>query len=116
MAAFSWPRRYLTRFQVYNQTPRFGKGVVSLMLLIRQNYSMREACRRTGIAYSKAFKLIKAAESDLGFQLISGTAGGAGGGGSRLTPRGEDLLLRYLNFEKAAKTSLDALFTEYFPR
>lgn len=112
--AFVPPRNLFVRLQPYNESPRFGKGVLSLMTLISQGESMRAACRATGIAYSKAFKLIKSAESDLGFKLIDGTSGGAGGGGSRITEEGLELLRRYYNFEKSARQALDALFKENF--
>lgn len=114
MPSSDLPKRYFMRLQIYNQEPHFGKGVISLLVLIKKKYSMRAACRMTGIAYSKAWKLIKAAEFDLGFALIDGTAGGSGGGGSRLTLQGEELLDKYLGFEKAAAAALDALFAEYF--
>ena len=50
---------------------------------------------RMGMAYTKALKLMKNAENALGFPLTMRTTGGKNGGGSRLTPEGEEWLKRY---------------------
>ena len=64
------PAHYLLKLQVYNTSPHFGKGVISLMLLIQEGHSIRSASQSMNMAYSKAWHLIRSAEEDLGFSLI----------------------------------------------
>lgn len=112
---FSMPAHYLLKLQVYNNAPHFGRGVISLMLLIREGHSIRSASQGMNMAYSKAWHLIRAAEEDLGFTLIAKKKGGSTRAGSVLTPEGEWLLTQFEQFEAAVHNSVDQLFQEYFP-
>lgn len=85
-----------------------------MLELIRQGHSLRSACQEIGMAYSKGWRLLKLAEEDLGFPLIEARKGGAHREGSTLTPQGEELLNRYLAFQKEANQLLDQLFQKYF--
>jgi len=114
MSSLRLPKHYFIKIHVYNDDPHCGKGVISLLKLVKSGHSLRSACKEMHIAYSKAWKLVKSAEKDLGASLLAGTAGGSGGGGSKLTPEGEDLLCRYLSFDKDAKKALDSLFQQHF--
>lgn len=108
------PQHVMMKFQVYNTSPHFGKGIVSLMMLVRQGCSLRAACAQMGLSYSKAWRLLKSAEADLGFALMDTQKGGTQRLGSKLTPAGEELLDRYLAFEKEARETVFATFEKYF--
>lgn len=108
------PTSYLMKLQIYNSVPHFGKGVISLMLLIQEGHSIRSASQVMGMAYSKAWHLIRSAEEDLGFSLIIKKKGGSTRAGSVLTPEGIWLLNRFTEFEQAVRSSTDRLFEEYF--
>lgn len=88
--------------------------MAELMQLVRTHGSLSAACREMNMAYSKAWKLVKKAECDLGISLMTGSRGGEHGGQTILTQEGTDLLDRYLAFSKASKEALDRLFAEYF--
>lgn len=108
------PRQVMLKVQVFNQQPHFGKGIVSLMQLVRQGHSLRSASAQMGLSYSKAWRLLKTAEADLGIPLMATQKGGAQRAGSTLTPEGEDLLERYLAFEQEARRQVQAAFDKYF--
>ena len=72
----------------------FGPGKARLMEYIEETGSMQEACTKMELSYSKASKMMKKAEKQLGFKLLERRIGGSGGGGSRLTEEGRDLSLR----------------------
>ena len=91
------PAHYLLKLQVYNTSPHFGKGVISLMLLIQQGHSIRSA------------------KEDLGFALIIKKKGGSTRAGSVLTPEGQCLLTQFQKFESSVHKCVDQLFLEYFP-
>lgn len=108
------PAHYLLKLQVYNTAPHFGRGVISLMLLIKEGHSIRSASQAMNMAYSKAWHLIRAAEEDLGFALIIKKKGGSTRAGSVLTPEGEWILTQFEKFETAVHNCVDQLFQEYF--
>ena len=89
------PQHVMMKLQIYNTSPHFGKGIVSIMMLVRQGSSLRAACAQMGLSYSKAWRLLKSAEADLGIPLLDTQKGGTKRAGSTLTPQGEELLDRY---------------------
>lgn len=112
--SFVHPKQYKMKIQIFNDQPDYGPGVSTLMSLVRETHSLRQACSSIGMSYSKAWKIIQKAEADLGIKLIEGTAGGHQGGGSKLTPEGEALLDEYESFVQEAHASVDALFHKHF--
>lgn len=68
-----------------------GKGVVTLLQGIVDHGSLNQAAKRIGMAYSKAWRIVKEAESGFGFLLINRD----GARGSTLTKEGEQLLEIY---------------------
>ena len=93
----------------------FGPGVAALLDGIRETGSLRAAAGEMGMAYSKAWTILKTAERELGFALVESAAGGKAGGGSTLTPEGERLLTRYRAYCKKVNTYAADLFAETFP-
>ncbi len=81
--------------------PVFGRGVASLLEAIRDVGSILAASRATGIQYRRVWTLISNTEEKLGVKLIRRSRGGAGGGGSSLTPVATMLLKRYHFLENA---------------
>ena len=108
------PQHVMMKLQIYNTSPHFGKGIVSIMMLVRQGSSLRAACAQMGLSYSKAWRLLKSAEADLGIPLLDTQKGGPNRAGSTLTPQGEELLDRYLAFEKEAREAVFAAFEKHF--
>lgn len=106
------PQHVMMKLQIYNTSPHFGKGIVSIMMLVRQGSSLRAACAQMGLSYSKAWRLLKSAEADLGIPLLDTQKGGTKRAGSTLTP--QELLDRYLAFEKEAREAVFAAFEKHF--
>lgn len=92
----------------------FGEGPYQLLRGVRELGSLRAATQRMGMAYTKAFHLVKNAEAALGFPLIQRTIGGRGGGGSVLTPRAEELLERYEAYRTACGDMAQQLYELHF--
>ena len=53
------------------------------------------AAMTMGMAYSKAWTIVKQAERELGFPLLVSVTGGRHGGGAELSPKAERLLAAY---------------------
>ena len=88
----------------------FGRGIANLCLGVREAGSLNAAAKGMGMAYSKAWRIIKETEAALGIQLLNR----AGAHGSTLTEEGDALLDAYISIdaqlqkdaEKAFKTIL----------
>lgn len=102
------------KLKIYYDEPSFGYGVCELMKRIKRFGSINLACKDMKMAYSKAWKIIKAAEKDLGVTLVTGTTGGVGGGGSKLTTDGEEFLQKFEAFNFEARQMLDVLAKKHF--
>ena len=105
---------YTSKIRVFYEDPSFGPGVASLLQLIQSCGSIKKACLQMNMAYSKAWKILKAAEKDLGFPLLCRVTGGKGGGFSQLTPEGKVMLDRYEHFFQKANAATNQYFLEYF--
>ena len=58
--------RYKLKIQIGNNEPNFGKGVVELLELCDKYGSLSKAYKEMGMSNSKAWKIIKRAQEDLG--------------------------------------------------
>lgn len=94
----------------------FGEGPCRLLREIERTGSLRAAAMSMEMAYSKASRLLKQAETSLGFPLTTRTTGGKDGGGSVLTPQANRWLKQYESYRDACITSNMKLFRELFPR
>lgn len=98
----------------------FGEGPYRLLLGVEERHSLRAAAQEMGMAYTKAFRIIKNAEVKLGFPLLQRAVGGKGGGGSTLTPEGKELLRRYgayrLSFDEMAERLYQEHFAGFLPK
>lgn len=91
----------------------FGPGVAELLELVEETSSLRQATMRMGMAYSKAWRILKVAEENLGFPLLDTVTGGKGGGGAALTEQGQRFLRSYRALERAVRDYADEAFLEY---
>lgn len=94
----------------------FGEGPARLLRGIAETGSLRAAAMSMDMAYTKALKLMKQAETSLGFPLITRTTGGKDGGGSTLTEEGRKWLRQYEAYRDACIKANQALYRQYFPK
>ncbi len=87
----------------------FGHGTAQLLQGIQELRSLNQAAKRMGMAYSKAWKSIRATEDHLGFQLIERKAQH----GSVLTAEGERFLDHFLRAEAAAEKAASQVFADW---
>ena len=106
--------RYGMRLIIISEDKFFGSGICSLLELVAETGSLTKACRQMGMAYSKAWRIIKRAEESLGETLILGVSGGKGGGSSVLSPVAREWIGRYRAFESDTQKAAGALFEQHF--
>ena len=94
----------------------FGEGPFRLLLGVEKTGSLRAAAMEMEMAYSKARKILKQAETNLGFPLTIRAAGGKDGGGSILTPEGKRWLRQYEAYRDACIKANQSLYRQFFPK
>jgi molybdate transport system regulatory protein len=87
---------------------------VRLLALIDETGSLAEAAARMQLSYRRAWGKVREIEENLGAKLVESEAGGAGGGGSRLTDEGRRLVDVYQRFRSAAEQDLVREFARAF--
>jgi molybdate transport repressor ModE-like protein len=92
----------------------FDSNGALLLHMIAYTGTVKGACEKMQISYSKAWGLLSSLEENLGFALIDRRPGGEYGGGSQLTPEGQSLLSRYERFEEKVRQFADTCFSECF--
>ena len=88
----------------------FGPGVAALLEEIQEQQSLRAAAANMGMAYSKAWRIIRTAEEAFGCKLLDSTTGGRHGGGAELTEAAERILTAY----RACQAEVNAFAQEKF--
>ena len=81
---------------------RIGPGKVALLEAIGTTGSISAAGRAMKMSYRRAWQLVEDLNRNLGNPVVETAAGGAGGGGARLTEAGRTLVERYRAVEQAA--------------
>ena len=94
----------------------FGEGPARLLRKVEELVSLRSAALSMEMAYTKALKLMKHAETALGYPLITRTTGGKDGGGSTLTPEGKQWLSQYEAYRDACIQANSKLYLDFFPK
>lgn len=93
----------------------FGPGIATLLEQVQLHHSLRAAAASMEMAYSKAWRIIRTAEEQLGYKLLDSTIGGQHGGGAALTAEALHLLHAYRSYqadvESYAQEKFDAAFS-----
>ena len=98
--------------RIFGEEKCFGPGVADLLERVDRLHSLRKATIEMDMAYSKAWKIVKVAEENLGFPLLVSVTGGKGGGGAELTQDGKGFLEGYRRYEQAVRNYADEAFVE----
>jgi molybdate transport system regulatory protein len=86
-----------------------GQGRVELLAAIAQTGSISQAAKAIGMSYKGAWDAIDAMNNLAGEALVERVAGGKGGGGTRLTARGEQLVRNFRALEQLHQQFLEQL-------
>ena len=95
-------------------TPVFGAGICELLEKVQATGSLRRAASEMGMAYSKAWQIVRRAEEHLGVALMTRHAGGRGGGRSIVSDEGRWLVGAFGAMDEEAEALLDELFARHF--
>jgi len=100
-----YPKKMEPKYKFWLETEDgyvFGQGSFDLLLGIQEKGTLTESAAGLKMSYRHAWGIIKQIEENLGHTILITHKGGKnGGGGSELTPLGQDLLVTYLHYHKA---------------
>lgn len=86
----------------------FGKGIAELCLGVRERGSLNATAKSMGMAYSKAWRIIKSTEAALGVNLLIRD----GARGSTLSEEGNRLVDIYVSLEQKLAQEAVKLYQE----
>lgn len=86
-----------------------GQGRVDLLAKIGETGSISQAAKAIRMSYKAAWDAIDAMNNLAGEALVERLAGGKGGGGTRLTPRGERLVRNFRLVEQVHRQFVEQL-------
>lgn len=89
---------------------------VRLLQAVAVTGSLAEAATEMGLSYRRAWGKLREIEMNLGVKLLESSVGGAGGGSSRLTGEGEQLVRQFLRFRRALTDDAQREFAASFER
>jgi molybdate transport system regulatory protein len=97
-----------------NDGKAFGEGPYRLLKEIEKTGSLNQAAAQMGMSYRKAWVTLHIMEQRLGFTLVDRQIGGLSGGGSRITPSGQEFITQYEAFRDEVKTALETIYKRHF--
>ena len=106
--------RPVVSVRIFGEEKCVGPGVAQLLRRVEEKRSLRAAAITMGMAYSKAWTIIKTAEKDLGFSLLVSTTGGKNGGGATLSQQALELLAVYEKYCADIRTFAQEEFRKRF--
>lgn len=86
-----------------------GRGRIELLSRIAESGSITQAAKAMGMSYKSAWDAVDAMNKVAGSPLVTRSVGGKGGGGTRLTEAGLQLLTAYRRYEMLHRHFLDQL-------
>ena len=105
---------YQLTLRLYLKEKSFGPGPMRLLQGVLETGSLHKSASNMGMAYSKAWKMIRSLEEEWGFPLLEKHSGGFGGGGSTLTAEGKELLDKYTAMLTEIETFTQTAFEKHF--
>lgn len=89
-----------------------GEGKWILLKNIKDTGSLKSAVEKMGYTYRQTWENLKNIEEKIGFKLIEKSRGGAKGGQTVLTQKGEDIVAFFDKFYEKIKPSIDIEIAE----
>ena len=94
------------RLRIYrDENIAVGPGKVALLEAIAETVSISAAARQMGMSYRRAWMLVNEMNQSLSAPAVNTATGGAHGGGTALTPLGEELIQHYRAAENLSRTA-----------
>ena len=103
-----------TRLKIGKEKPFFSVGPMELMEKIETYSSIKKATEAMGMSYTKALRIIRDIEEELGFPVVISMKGGNERGSTKLTEKGKQVLLAYKEIYDDVSSYANKLLEEKF--
>lgn len=100
--------------RLFREEKCYGAGIHQLLQLVEEHHSLRAAAQTMGMAYSKAWTIVRQCEAELGFALLHSTTGGRHGGGATVTDEAKAFMAAYEQYCTRLRCAADELFRDAF--
>ena len=102
------------RISIARERPFLEPETALLLQLIGETESVRSASARTGVSYSKCWKMLAAIEEQTRRAVVQSFPGGGNGGKTCLTEYGRSLLDRYRGYQEEVARLAEQAFSIFF--
>lgn len=92
----------------------FGDGPLDILHRVERTGSLRQAAEEINMSYSQAWNLMRDLEKRLGFKLLKRKVGGEKGGGSEITEKAREMMMKFEIFRERADQNLNSLYRKIF--
>ena len=106
--------RPVLSIRLFREDKCYGTGIHQLLTLVDEHHSLRAAAQAMGMAYSKAWTIVRRCEEELGFPLLNSTVGGKHGGGASPTEEARAMMAAYERYCTRLREQAEELFREEF--
>ena len=103
-----------TRLKIGKEKPFFSVGPMELMEKIETYSSLKKATEAMGMSYTKALRIIRDIEHELGFPVVVSVKGGNERGSTKLTEKGRQVLITYKEIYDDVSSYADMLVQKKF--
>ncbi len=93
---------------------KFGDGRARLLERIDRLGSIQKAVAEFGMSYRNVWGYLKELETAAGFPLLQRGPGGGPASGTRLTPKGRELVAHYWQYRRGVEDSVGRQFKRAF--
>ncbi len=104
----------VTRLKIGNERAFFSVGPMELLQNIEKFSSIKRATEAMGMSYTKAMRMIRIMEEELGFSVVISEKGGSQRGHSHLTERGKQVLTAFEDMYEDVSNYAQKLLEEKF--
>ena len=94
----------------FDSVHAIGPGKVALLEKMRDSGSLSQAARDLDMSYRRAWQLLASLNQTFREPLVLTATGGSGGGGTRLTEFGDEIVAAYRQFEKETNARAEKYF------
>jgi len=103
-----------TRIKIGKDKPFFSIGPMELLEKIETYSSLKKATEAMGMSYTKALRIIRDIECELGFPVVVSIKGGNDRGSTKLTVKGKQVLTTFKEIHNDVSAYAEKLFEERF--
>lgn len=106
--------KVVTRVKIGKEKMFFSVGPMELLEKIEKYSSIKKATAAMGMSYTKALRILRVIEEELGFPVVISEKGGVNRGMTKLTEKGKQVLIVFRQINTEVSAYAEKLVNEKF--